>query len=153
MAKSKSSKRSNLNSHRAPIRTGRDVVTIARRQKRLPRSTAYRTSVTLGEDRRTFHPEGKNRPVFASPRYAARIMPKDIRVGHANRNRPNSSWGSAVFVQPRQTKAILAFDMPDKVAVCVRRNRRKEVLHALGKAGSGGMRKPRRNATSAISCR
>lgn len=91
------------------------------------------------EDRRVFHPAGPvNRPVFSSPRSAARVVA---------RQRPSSPYF------PSQTKAILTFDVPNRVSICVKRKVRKQVLHAVNKAGKRGQRKPRRNFWSSISCR
>lgn len=45
----------------------------------------------------------------------------------------------------------VAFSNPRQLMVCLRRNIRKRVIHALGKAGRGN-RKPRRNAYSNIRC-
>lgn len=52
-----------------------------------------------------------------------------------------------------QTKAPLRFAIPQKVALCIRRKRRKEVIFATNKAGAGVKRKnPRRNFWSEIKC-
>lgn len=45
----------------------------------------------------------------------------------------------------------LQFATPKKVALCVRRKRRKEVIHATGKAGKR-TRKPRYNHWSKVKC-
>jgi len=42
-----------------------------------------------------------------------------------------------------QTKARRAFSDPGGIMTCVRRKIRKEVMHALRKAGKGGAQKPR----------
>lgn len=89
------------------------------------------------EDRREWHPEGVNRPALGAPRAATRPVAKQ---------RP-------AFSVPSQTKGIIAFAEPNRVAVCVRRKVRKQVMHALNKAGGKGHRRPRRNAQSSISCR
>ena len=46
----------------------------------------------------------------------------------------------------------IAFSAPAETLVCVRRKRRKEVLHAKRKTGRGGQRRPRRNAWSNTKC-
>lgn len=48
----------------------------------------------------------------------------------------------------------LGFTYPKHVVLCVRRHRRREVLHALRKTGRGGRwnRKPRRNQWSNVKC-
>lgn len=50
------------------------------------------------------------------------------------------------------TKMQLAFTAPAETLVCVRRSRRKEVLHALKKTGKGGQRKPRRSRWRHVKC-
>ncbi|MEM2002568.1 MAG: hypothetical protein QXT77_07995 [Candidatus Methanomethylicaceae archaeon] len=90
------------------------------------------------EDRRRWHPERPSlRPFAASVRPAARIVAKQ----------------NPTYRQPSQTKAILAFAEPDRVAVCARRARRREVLHALNIAGGTGFKKRRLTEASKISCR
>lgn len=111
----------------------------------LPRSPVSRVTwqslpslsrpLTVYEDRRRFHPAGKMRPVIALPRAAARLTVVDYP------GRPG-----------RQTKAPVRFNAPKRVPLCVRREQRKEVLHATGKAG-GRVRPPRRNQFSDISCK
>lgn len=46
----------------------------------------------------------------------------------------------------------LAFNAPQETLVCVRRSRRRQVLHALKKTGKGGQRKPRRSRWSDYKC-
>lgn len=46
----------------------------------------------------------------------------------------------------------LQFDAPASVLVCVRRNRRREVLHARGVAGGRVSRVRRRNRFSGVKC-
>ena len=89
--------------------------------------------VLLIEDRREWNPEPIS-PARSSPRYGARLT--------VDRSPARS-----------QTKARVSFAMPNKVAICVRRGIRREVLHALAIAGGKGFRKPRRGPYSSISCR
>lgn len=102
------------------------------------------TPLTLYEDRRTYHPDGQFRWPAASPRAAAQVVARPARV-------TRSSVGGHYSFRPKQTKAVLAFAAPHKVAVCVRRQVRKEVLFAHG-VGGGKVRKPRRNAYSKLHC-
>lgn len=88
------------------------------------------------EDRRTFHPEGVYRPPRSLNRSDTQIVPKQ---------KPKR--------QPSQTKGTLSFADPRSVLVCIRRGIRKEVLHALGKAGRTGFKRRRTTQTSKISCR
>lgn len=83
-------------------------------------------------DRRRYHPEGRYRPATALIKDAARVV-----VG----KEPHS----------------LLFNLPNIVAICVRRKTRREVLFALDrhhrKGSGGGRRKPRkRNNYSGIKC-
>lgn len=122
---------------------GRDHFPIASRdplnQILLPRPalSPLRLDILALEDRRQWHPERQNRPFAAAPIQARRPVAKQ---------RP-------AFSQPSQTKAIIAFADPSRVAVCVRRGVRREVLHALKVAGGTGQRRPRFNASSKISCK
>lgn len=145
-------------------RRGRDVSFIA--NQRLPRVVSSPFVVEPGlerefdfrvtpavvdlrsiEDRRRWHPERALRPALSFSGLAART---DVLVDR----RPSRKAIAAGFkFQPLQTKAILGFREPDRVLVCVRRQARKEVLHALGKAGRGGGRRGRRGWSSGISCR
>lgn len=88
------------------------------------------------EDRRSFYP-GVYRP-------AARL-----------RGRVFLSMPKASVFSPRKRmfSPVISFRAPDGVLICVRRHRRREVLFAKKRAGRGGMRKPRRNLFSSISCK
>lgn len=60
---------------------------------------------------------------------------------------------SPVVESSGPTGAFYSFAVPKQVLVCVRRKQRKEVMHALGHAGSRKRQaKPRRNETSYIRC-
>lgn len=102
------------------------------------------------EDRRLFHFEGPNRPALLDDGTLARVHVVD-RPKNRNRVKPRAfRFGPKIY---SQTKAIVAFEEPERVAVCVRRKARREVLFAKKRAGRGGMRKPRRTWLSKISCR
>lgn len=88
------------------------------------------------EDRRTFHPAGPLRPAVSFPRDAARRVAKS----------------SAVMSKRDDISSRVGFAVPERVAVCVRRKQRKEVLHALRKTGSGVSRVRRRNIWSDVDC-
>lgn len=91
--------------------------------------------LTEVEDRRTYHPLDTFRPVMeiggtpSGPRQVKRSFKRSLPFG-------------------------LQFGKPEKTAICVRRNTRKEVLHAMRKTGKGGgpRRRPRRNWHSSTSC-
>lgn len=82
---------------------------------------------TLAIDRRRWHPAGIP-PPGATNRLAARLRA---------RNAPSNQVG---------------FTIPDRIALCRRREARKRVLHAKGVAG-GRVRPPRRNLWSDVSCK
>jgi len=114
----------------------------------LPTSPLSRLSEA--EDRRLFHFEGPNRPALLDDGTPARTHVVD-RQKNRNRVKPRAfRFGPKIY---SQTKAILTFQQPERVAVCVRRKARREVLFAKKKAGRGGMRLPRRTWLSKISCR
>lgn len=88
------------------------------------------------DDRRRFHPSGVDRPVRTARGLGVRLVPK-------------SRGAQREGVVP----AALAFGGPSSVLICMRRQRRRQVLNALGVAGRSGLRPPTRNWTSEISCR
>lgn len=107
----------------------------------LPRVAVSPVDLRVFEDRRTFHPDGPLRRPLALPQSAGRVF--------ENVNKKSRSRSSARTFSP----GVLTFAAPDRVVLCVRRQRRKEVLHALRKTGKVGQRKPRRNFWSRISCK
>lgn len=103
--------------------------------------TPLSTYLSMIEDRRTWHPDGPTR--------AARSIPGGspsqvvIKKAPAKFKRPYS------YV-PTDTR----FAVPEKTIVCIRRQRRKEVLFAKKKTGRGrGRKNPKRSYWSAISCK
>lgn len=114
--------------------------------------------LTEVEDRRTFHFDHQDRPALT--RWGT---PAQVTV--TNRQRPKAAQASPKAKKRQrlitnrfgpkvhsQTKGILTFAAPDDTVVCIRRQRRKEVLHAKKK--TGGSRRPgRRTWLSKISCR
>lgn len=100
-----------------------------------------RINLRVIEDRRTFHPEQKFRP-------AATLSRRDQRR-LVEKARDVSKQGPSFF-EPR----TLGFAVPEKVARCVRRNQRREVILALNLGGKGA-RAPRRRRDqySEISCK
>lgn len=95
----------------------------------------------LFEDRRTFHPDGKNRPltaVNARPRTVIRAERSSEAI-----SRPHA----APKLSPR-----LSVEPASKIAVCIRRKTRREVIFALNKTGKGARSKRTRNQWSNTSC-
>lgn len=142
MAKSNSRRRvTNVNANRRlPFSPSPSVV-----------SPSFPTSLRLYEDRRNWHPD----PVaparsFSQSRHRLTVVDRTPRQ-NSKKNFLDRFAHLRSF--PSQTKAAIAFQAPEKVLVCVRRQMRKEVLHARKKAGKRGQRKPRFNAYSRISCK
>lgn len=120
--------------------------------RRLPisvHSVPYSSDLRRYEDRRTWHPDGNNRSAksFNNQNHRLRVVDKQYK-----RRRIDPQTNKHYKIGS-QTKATVAFDAPEKVLVCVRRKIRQEVLHAIGKTGKKGQRKPKFNQYSNISCR
>lgn len=98
-------------------------------------------SLSVYEDRRSYHPIGLNAPARSFSRSRHRL-----KVSHA-------APRSKALSSPTTFTSHIAFQSPSRVLVCVRRQRRKEVIHALGKSGRSGQRRPRRSEYSSISCK
>lgn len=100
--------------------------------------TERRLAAQYVEDRRQWHPLKHEQPARKVSGRPAGLRLTDIR----------NSFFSA------QSKARLSFADPRRVLTCIRRKTRKEVIHALKKAGrkggSGGKR--RRDWRSGIKC-
>lgn len=97
----------------------------------------------LFEDRRTWKPGYAPPSRLEGRRLDSGVVPL-FHITPARKNAPG-----AVLGVPR----AIAFAKPEQVAVCIRRERRREVLHAHGVAGSHGLRGGRRGALSGISCK
>lgn len=90
------------------------------------------------EDRRTWHPVGPFRPARQLGGHP---------VHPVNVNKPKNQKFK------RQLPFGLKFAVPENTVICVRRKRRKEVLHALKKTGKGrGRKRPTKNWYSKIGC-
>lgn len=130
-------------------RARRDIKTIANRM--LPRPRFISRSVikpavfTIAdiEDRRTFHPDGMVRPARSLSRPFHRLAVVTPNASKSLVRRSIRTFHPAIPVQ---------FDAPRRVLVCIRRNIRKEVMHALNKSGKAGQKKPRRNYYSDVRC-
>lgn len=93
------------------------------------------------EDRRTYHPDR----AFRSPRVvtggpSAVVTRKQVK--RFSVSRPFRS------LSPK-----IQFDVPARTLVCIRRAARKEVLHAIGKAGGRVSRRRRRNPWTKVVCK
>lgn len=113
----------------------------------LNRTKAHLQWMRQTEDRRTWTPH----------------KPRPARTVTGNRSSFKRALGIArVALDPGRRVAraintpaqglIQSFNVPGRVMVCVRRKIRREVLHALGRAGKGGGKKRRRNEWSNVKC-
>lgn len=139
-------------------RRRRDDSYIARRS--LPVSTPKSTysyvrlpSLTEFEDRRRWYPSSYTEPArsFSAPRSRLTVVSRVSHprtVGRVDASRSLSSAWS-------QTRATVAFAEPRRTVLCVRRNIRKEVLHALDRVRPGGSGRSRSHWTewSSVRCR
>lgn len=105
------------------------------------------------EDRRRWHPVGDYRPAESLKRDSRRLEPAQSR--YQQRQRPAGGGYAKYLPRVRNVAVNVGFKEPRDVAVCVRRQTRREVLHAFAKTGGRGgrQRRPRYNWQSRISCR
>lgn len=89
------------------------------------------------EDRRHWHPLGKAAPAGVIGRRAARAIIEKPRSNPYRDPFPSLKLGFAV---------------PSKVALCVRRKTRREVIHATGQTRKGAGARRRRNPYSNVEC-
>lgn len=89
-----------------------------------------RNNLRSVEDRRRHHPDRRYRPALSFGRWRSTL--KAIAFGSA---------------------AMAAFNEPSRVAICVRRKIRREVMFARGKTGRRGQKRPKFNWFSRIACR
>lgn len=124
----------------------RDPRPIANHRLPATKPIRRRNSIPRGiEDRRQFSPY----PAFERPYLTKRSTPSRILYSHARQTKTRSK------AVPASTYPVShpAFVAPRRVLVCVRRQRRTEVLFALGKAGRKGQKRPRFSSTSNVSCK
>ncbi len=111
----------------------REALRFTTRRRVLRPVKLFAAPLRLYEDRRVFHPRGRQRAAFSEPRLAARVVVSPVRS--------------------RRLPAALSFTDPRRVVVCVRRRIRRQVLFANGTGGARGRkRQPRRNEFSSIRC-
>lgn len=99
-------------------------------------------------DRRTYHPEGPNRPFLS-----VEGVVNTITTETTNDRQPVRSKRSKRLAYSPKVKLVFdGVSGPSRPSVCQRREVRKEVLFAKGKGGSRHPRKVRRNETSKYGC-
>lgn len=98
------------------------------------------------EDRRLWTPtEAVFRPYKRLSGAPGRVVPSRPPSGPQGPFKPRR--GAFLSLPVR-----LSWESPRSMLVCHRRSTRREVLHALGQAGRRGMRRPRWNESSSITC-
>jgi len=100
----------------------------------------------LLEDRRAFYPG--DLPTSWSPARTVGGTPARLRVVPGLRPRSLPTTQARTF----WPSASIGFQKPQSVVICVRREQRRQVLHALGAAG-GRVKRPTRNEYSSVSCK
>lgn len=105
-------------------------------------------------DRRKFNPTRSTAVPTATKRSNAAIK---VAANAFNRAAEFNSFRRSLFVRldptyGRKLSHRLAFNVPKRLEMCIRRAVRTQVLHAKRHTGKVGQRKPRRNFWSKISC-
>lgn len=108
------------------------------RERKLITDISLRSSLPVGEDRRTWHPRGKNANFKTINGNVARV--RDTSVERTGRRLENVGE--------------IYFSDPMRLSVCKRRRERREILFALRKAGKGrgGAKKRKYTEISKIRC-
>lgn len=92
------------------------------------------------QDRRAFNPVS-----IYSPNLLVNTRPARVR-------RKPKVYQHSLKKKLSKVHLVESFFAPEKVLICVRRNARKEVLHAFNKTGRRGQRRPRRGVFSNVHC-
>lgn len=93
-----------------------------------------RSLVRSIEDRRFFHPERDYRPALSFGRRSSVVISSSVAGRHVG------------------VPARVRFDLPERVAKCVRRKERREVMFAKRKTRKGAGSRRRRDWWSDVSC-
>lgn len=128
---------------RSRDRTDRDVFTSIAKPRLAP-SIRIVDLLRSIEDRRLFNPEQD----FAPARGFSRRDQSEVHDPNVNRNKSKPFRYRNLFGPTR-----FAFSSPNKVVLCVRRAKRREVLFALKKTRSGKGGSRRRNFYTGVSCK
>ena len=110
----------------------------------LPSLSTFNYPLILLEDRRTFHPDGQFRLPASRYRSDVRLVPK----GSSHARGKSRSVRSVLYSAP---PVPVGFARPDRVAICVRRKIRRQVIFASG-VGGGKVRRGKRTYKSGFHC-
>jgi hypothetical protein len=125
-------RKSNKNSRSAKVRS-RAISTTPRSARRSLRSKKY----IVPTDRRTYTP--------------LRAVPMAMRIDGKHAAIDRRSVNTRTRTGTQKPVRVFAFRDAQKVAICVRRKERREVIHAKGISG-GKVRRGRRNEFSSVRC-
>lgn len=105
----------------------------------------------VGGDRRYWNPEDS--PTYAPARYRSGA-PATVVISRPSPGplRQSKALHAPIYTPRVSLPSSVRFEAPKAVPICVRRKQRKEVLHALGKAG-GRVRKPKQSIYSSVRCK
>lgn len=120
-----------------------------------------RTTLSMYEDRRRFHPAGVSRPLIglteARPRVVANDYPvewPEVTPDIWRKLAPKKSidWKKQAQESLRFSPVPLSWEDPWRTIICLKRKIRREVMHALGMAGKTGFKKPKFTQYSYVRC-
>jgi len=115
------------------------------------------------EDRRNWHPEGSRAPArsISHPRHRLQSVMRNVNIRNTLKTIRSPSLNLPNLKKPQLpsiARDVIGFEQPQNVLVCIRREQRRQVLHALqktGRKGRGGkpFKLPHFNEYSKITCR
>lgn len=138
MAKSKRGRRDirNIANHKLPT-------------DHLPKTSNIPYGIKNYEDRRQYHPDSFYKTPTTLTETLKFRVPTYTPAQNVNLLKKSKYTPFKTFSPTNE----IAFGTPEKTLICIRRNIRKQVLHALNKTGKTGQRRPKWNYNSKISCR
>lgn len=144
-SRSKSRGRSRVGSPNANrrLRNGRKRLYLNDRLLGISQENRSRAKVAREvEDRRTWHPEGKKRPVrdWSGRRHR-------LQAVEASRPKQKARQQAVKYGPPS-----IGFVSPERLLLCARRKARRQVLLALGRGGYGGRKKNKWKEYSNVRC-
>ncbi|QXP44248.1 MAG: hypothetical protein [Arizlama microvirus] len=125
---------------------------VKRREIEKTRSRLTKAALGLAllqaDDGRRFHP---SKPLHRPLRNLQGHQGHRLLVGNPTSRKSRGKRPSARSMPSAAVPYGVRFDQPQQLLLCIRRKRRKEVIHAIGRAGTK-VRPPRRNEYSGVSC-
>lgn len=123
--------------------------TVSRSNRRLPSKKYYQTDIF------EFLPSSS--PITQQTNYTQKKRASYVRK---TRNIPSTLHSNSYIASPLNNSIIqsifnaptVVFKQLKQVKTCINRSIRKEIMHASGKAGKRGQKKPRFNDSSNIKC-